>query len=242
VSKCGTTTGAADLRESCHVMSAVRETHVSPTSPNRPPSLGGCAFGSGVPWGLSKSCIATTKVESRPTQHTLICLCTSHPYTPYLLHRPMPPGFFALHHTSLTTPNIQQLLALTWVEVSKALEALDAARMGHRAAVLRLRDSKRQVGHLGSGALCRAPPGGAPVFSRPVEPLGVPSIACVEECCCGRHGAIAATPLLLWLTASDRNAFGGGYSRRYLGSWRLLGVCDELVSFWCPAWCCLGLV
>ena len=47
-----------------------------------------------------------------------------------------------------------QLLALTWVEVSKALEALDAARMGHRAAVLSLRDSKRQVGDLGPGALC----------------------------------------------------------------------------------------
>eukprot|EP00752_Nemacystus_decipiens_P008373 g7484.t2 len=38
-----------------------------------------------------------------------------------------------------------EILALTWIEVSKALEALDAARLGHRTAVLALADSKRQV-------------------------------------------------------------------------------------------------
>ncbi|CAB1111278.1 unnamed protein product [Ectocarpus sp. CCAP 1310/34] len=38
-----------------------------------------------------------------------------------------------------------ELLALTWVEVSKALEALEAAQAGHRIALGRLRDSKRQV-------------------------------------------------------------------------------------------------
>eukprot|EP00903_Cladosiphon_okamuranus_P013256 g12360.t2 len=39
-----------------------------------------------------------------------------------------------------------EILALTWIQVSKALEALDAARVGHRTALLSLRDSKRQVG------------------------------------------------------------------------------------------------
>ncbi|CAM9504017.1 unnamed protein product, partial [Ectocarpus sp. 12 AP-2014] len=38
-----------------------------------------------------------------------------------------------------------ELLALTWVEVSKALEALEAAQAAHRTALGRLRDSTRQV-------------------------------------------------------------------------------------------------
>ncbi|CBN75506.1 expressed unknown protein [Ectocarpus siliculosus] len=39
-----------------------------------------------------------------------------------------------------------ELLALTWVEVSKTLEALEAAQAGHRTALGRLRDAKLQVG------------------------------------------------------------------------------------------------
>ncbi|CAM9586946.1 unnamed protein product [Scytosiphon promiscuus] len=39
-----------------------------------------------------------------------------------------------------------EILALTWVEVSKALEALEVARLGRSTALRSLRDSKRKVG------------------------------------------------------------------------------------------------
>lgn len=57
----------------------------------------------------------------------------------------IPPSLQNVNKNTCRSCSARQILALTWIEVSKALEALDAARMGHRTAVLSLRDSKRQV-------------------------------------------------------------------------------------------------
>ena len=61
---------------------------------------------------------------------------------------PSPPGHYRYPAPPpVRTSLLIQILALTWVDVSKALEALDGARVGERSAKHALVDARRQASH-----------------------------------------------------------------------------------------------